>query len=479
MRLNLHFIQEDLPELGFEGTIVDPPSVARCRTVRLVDTLPPHLDEGVIYVIGAQGLPPSPPKAAKASILCIGDPPEQWAGARLNLLRTSCDVRETDVMNEVIRLFDGYRTWEESLRDLVDQGAPFESLGAEAVAMFGNPIIAQDVSYRLLFYSLPGSEEEGWGRLRTYREVIYGQHVSEGGLSVPRGAAMAFNQNPEFTDLERTKDPVLFSGDTWSELSGHALSFRSLLYNCRAGEDPVARVIVDEVARPLRRKDHVLVKVLGDCLSRVLRSPGAGNAGRDSRFARLCESLIAGDPVADGDLSETMRYLGWHADDEFFCMLLRERDTHRSFSAIAQVAISITARNDSRQYHFVDGRALVVCNLSAGAQGRNESMEGVSRTLQGLDVTASFSSTFAGSRTCPITTGRRLSSSGWDMPSTASPSRSSSRTTRSATCCRDARRARPWTPSSPTGFGGSSRSTRSGARGTSACSRCFWTTTAR
>lgn len=398
MRLNLYFVQDDLPELGFEGALADPPTVARCRVVQLVDELPRRLDEETLYIVDASALPskpPKPPKLAKASFLCLGTAPKAWRDAPLNLLCSTAGVGPVEVMNALVRLFDRYRVWEEDLRALVDQHLPIDMLGAHSVAMFGNPVIAQDVSYRPFFYALPSVGRES-DLFRSYRKEIYGQHVGEGGLSVPRKAALAFNQDSDFARLEAAEEPVLFSGDTWSQLSAHSLSFRSLLYNCRVNGTLLARVIVDEAAQPFRNKDYVLVKVLGDCLSRGLQASGIGDAGQATRFVRLCRSLLSGEAVADDRIASVMEKLGWQDDDRFFCIVLRERKLDRKFGAIAQVAIAVTAHDESRQHCFLDGRALIVCDLSAGASTRDEAIADVLRDVRGLGVIASFSSSFSG-----------------------------------------------------------------------------------
>ena len=395
MKLNLYFVQEDLPELQFEGTPIDPPTVARCRIAQFVDDLPGHLDEGVMYVASASTLALHPPKSTKASFLCLGPAPKAWREAALNLLHSEADVEPVEVMNAVIRLFDRYRMWEEDLHALVDQHMPIDMLGARSAAIFGNPVIAQDVSYRPFFYALPSAGEETEA-FRIYREEVYGQHVGEGGLSVPRKTAMAFNQNSDFAKLESVEDPVLFTGDTWSKLSVHSLSFRSLLYNCRVNGTLLARVIVDDIVQPFRKKDYVLVKVLGDCLTRGLQTAGIGDAGQSTRFVRICQSLLSGGTVSDDRIVSVMEKLGWRDDDRFFCIVLRERKLDRKFSAIARVAIAVTAHDDSRQHCFFDGRALVVCDLSAGAHTRDEVINDVLRNVRDLGAIASFSSSFSG-----------------------------------------------------------------------------------
>ncbi len=395
MNLNLYFVQDDLPELKCIGAPADPPAVARCRIAQLVDELPGHLDEEILYIVDASALPSSPPRFSQASFLCLGAAPTAWANASLNLLCATADVRAVDVLNAVVRLFDRYRAWEEDLRTLVDRHMPIEMLGARSSAVFGNPVIAQDVSYRPFFYSLPAMEEET-DFLKAYREEIYGQHVGEGGLFIPRQTALAFNQDTDFAKLEDAAEPVLFSGDTWSQLSAHALSFRSLLYNCRAGETLLARVIVDEVTRPLRNKDHVLIQVLGNCLSRGLQASGIGDAGQTTHFVRICRNLLSGKAVAADRLAGVMEKLGWRNEDRYFCVVLREQKLEHKFNAIVQVAIAVTARDDSREHCFFDGRVLVVCNLSAGTRTRSEVIDDVLREVKGLGVIVSFSSTFSG-----------------------------------------------------------------------------------
>lgn len=399
MRINLHFVQEDLPEFGFDGQVIDPPSVARCRTAQMAKRLPPRLNEEVIYLVDAAALPATPPPKTRASIICFGEPPASWRDAAVNLLYTANPLCREDVMNTIVSLIDHYNRWEEDLVATVDLGLPFETIGMRAAPLFDNPLIAQDVSYRPLFFALPPSpaaKDPAAERLRVYRTVIYEPHVSSDGLAVPGNMATTFNQNPEFAKLEHARDPVVFSGDTWAKLSSHALSFRSLLFNCHADDGIRARVIVDEVIHPLRKKDHVLIQALGACVTKALRTRGVGDARQSSRFVRLCDRLIAREAVSEGRLERGLEGVGWRAEDRYFCALLREEEIDHRFSAIVQVASGLTAHTPSRQHCFADGRAVVICNLSESGRNRNEEIELLHEELADMSATASFSASFQG-----------------------------------------------------------------------------------
>lgn len=395
MLLNLYFAQDDLPELALKGTPADDPAHARCRFPTAIDALPPHPENDALYVIEARGLPSAPPKNFKASVLCIGKPAGPWLDGRANLLFTESDVSALDVMNKLVRLFGFYQAWEESLQSTIDLDLPVSKFGESSVEVFGNPVLAQSHSYDMLFFALPSDDPES-GLFRDYREDVYEPHVVDGALMVPKETAVQFNNDRRFAVLEKATKPVLFAGDTWSTISPHSLTFKSLLFNCRVDGRVVARVIVDEVVRPLRNKDRTLITVLGAYIARALQRASAAGAGGASRFARACEKLLDGNPVPPESIESLMSEIDWGAEDTYCCVVMRERDLAHSFSAVARISLALAANSIAIRHLLHRERSVLVCNLTAEGRCRDDVLDDIRAAVEDVEVIASSSTSYRG-----------------------------------------------------------------------------------
>lgn len=393
MRLNLFFVLSDLAHMGFKGSPAQEPSVARCRYATVVPAVPSAPRSDVFYVVRGENLPSRPHSVGSASIVCVGKPPIKWMETGV-LVYTEADVTEIDVVNALAELFDKYQTWEDDLSSAMSQGMPFEKLGAYSTEVMGNPIIAQSPTYDVFFYALPTTAPTLQLYDDYYREV-YLSHVGEDGIAVPKRPATMFNQESNFAQLEGSVEPVVFRANAWHELSESGLSFRSLMLNCYLEGEPVARLIVDEVARPFQAKDHVLIKTLGEYFKRGFFAQGGVMHERHTRFGRVCEQLAMGQNVSAEKIDGVLSKLEWEASDGFFCAVLRERKLAHSFSTAVRIALTITAHDPALRYHFFNGRCLIVCNIRVSGVPRAETMARIEGELAGTGTIASFSSSFS------------------------------------------------------------------------------------
>lgn len=396
MKLNLYFMQDDLANLKFQGLISHSKDSANLNYALSVEALPASPEEDILYIIRASALPERPPHATTWNLLCIGKPCSAWTSGDQNVLYTEEDATPVELINYVTQVFRKYNHWEEELLSTIEEAASLEKLGERSVAMIGNPIIAQSTSYEPFFYSVPAPKTSDNPLYPIYLDEVYGSHLAEGHLIVPGKAAMAFNQNQEFANLEKEHAPVSFTGAPWSDLSEHRLSFQSLLFNCRVRDAPVARIIIDEIAHPLRDKDHVLIQAVGSCLLKIIEQSRMGDTKQNVQFAEICRDLILDEPVGDERIAPLMNSLGWSVSDNYFCAIFSEQNTERSFRAIAQVALAASARSEHRRHLLFEEHAVVITNLTRESASREMVIEDILRRTDGMDAIASFSSSFAG-----------------------------------------------------------------------------------
>ena len=401
MRLNLNFMQEDLESLNLNGRISHADNVANLDYAAIAHSLPIPPEDGVLYILNADALPKQPPKGFEWNILCLGTPPPAWLDVQTkdgscNLLYTEEQTSAESAMNDVTRVFHSYDSWERSLVAAIDENAPMERLGELSLPMVGNPMIAQTTSYEPLFYTVPSPKDTDSGIYPAYLEDVYGSHLAEGYLSVPGKAAMAFNQDQEFASLEKERWPVMFSGDTWSIISAHGLSFKSLLFNCRVRDAVVARVIIDEVAQPIRKKDHVLIQVLGACVLKALRQSRMGDTEHNIKFAETCRELVLNRHVSADRIASLMGALEWSESDSFFCAVFSEMNEGRSFRAIARVALAASARHKHRRHFLFKEHAVVITNLTKEGSDRSSAIDDIVKRTEGMDAVISFSASFDG-----------------------------------------------------------------------------------
>lgn len=396
MKLNLYFMRDDFPELRLQGAISHSRSRACLSYALAVETLPASPEKDILYIVRAKDLPDDPPHATVWNLLCIGKPESAWLSGDQNVLYTEESITPVNLVNCVTKSFRRYNRWEEELLSAIEEPAPLDKLGERSVALIENPIIAQSTSYEPFFYAVPVPKVSDSTIYPVYLDEVYGSHLAEGHLAVPGKAAMAFNQNQEFADLEKEHEPTLFTGAPWSDLSEHRLSFQSLLFNCRVRGAPVARVIVDEVAHPLRDKDYVLIQVIGSCLLKILEQSRMGDTDQNIRFAEICRDLILGNPVSDERMAPLMGNLGWNVSDSYLCAVFSEQNANRSFRAIAQVALAASARSGHRRHFLFKEHAIVIANLTKGSADREKVIEEMLHRIDGMDAIASFSASFAG-----------------------------------------------------------------------------------
>lgn len=392
MYLNLHFVVSDLESLGFKGEPASAPTTARCRYAVVISSVSDAIRDDVFYVVRAENLPEKPHFVSSGSFVCIGKPSDGWieSGA---LVYTEAPVSESQVANALAELFDKYRTWEENLATAIDQGLPLESLGDYSAEILGNPIIAQSPFYEVFFYGLPSTPPD-FEPYKSYYSEVYLRHIEEEGLVVPEQPAAIFNQAPNFSQLEQATEPTVFTTDAWRNASACGLSFQSMLLNCYSEGKVVARLIVDEVVRPFQNKDFALIETIGKHFKRWLFVEGALGSKRKTRFGHICEQLIAGQNVPVKKIDALLEKNGWNRNDRYTCILLREHDLMRNFSIVARVALSLTARNPAMKYHFLEGRCLIVCDLTVSGKSRDEIIAQIADEVSELSAIATFSSSF-------------------------------------------------------------------------------------
>lgn len=382
MKVNLHMLREDLADLGLRGHLEDDAWVARCSYPLACTCVARGFVEEAVYVAKAGQLPRHfPGGGIVPSIICIGKPSEEWLLAPCNILYTAEGIGQPELFNRVSEAIGAYQRWEDGLLHILDGHGSAEELGACVHEMVGNPFFLQGSAYNMLLVSVPEGVEDT-PMLESYREDY----------SVPPNTTLSpddisfYLADKEYMDSADAVAPAIYSGDKYG--------FRTLYYNIRVDGSPVARLGFDEVATPLRSRDHVLIQVIGDHLAQSMVASGAYGFGRSDDLDPVLQGMLSRELLPERRISHLVDSLGWDMHDEYACLVLRLREDSGADTALEPLALGVSRALGLDCYTVFDGDAVFACNLTRLGMDGDRMLSGMLSYLRDNMLMASLSSTY-------------------------------------------------------------------------------------
>ena len=410
MNLNLSFIEDGCEELSFEGKVIDSPNVAECEYPLFVRELPLRLDPKVLYVTDAERLSESAlPRleesnardgSAHPSILCSGKPDDRWLQAPINLLYTLGCQSASDLMNDAVLIFARYARWERDLQHVVDDQLPIEELARLSVDMFGNPILTDTNFFASIFRvapacanSIESTSEHGIldsKQLEDYMRIVINGQPDTGGkssLDYDLDTICMLLGDPDFADAHKTRGAAIYPGKPFG--------YRTLYCNCRLNETPVARILVDEVIRPIRNSDYVLLSTLAGYITKMWSTLDANCFDLPKDYANVVGDLLSHKYVVLGRIEALMNGMGWHMDDDYMVILLG----NSIFEEDGDDSLTHLSLSLSRLYHFMHftrmkNHSVLVCNITKSGKSRDDVISVLATPLREQMVRATFSAKF-------------------------------------------------------------------------------------
>ena len=394
MNLNLNFIRDWCESVELEGTMVDRPTVAECEYPTMCEQLPDRLDPRICYIIEASKLPsnmvPCAHGEAHPSILCSGKPDDVWLSAPVNLLYAHELHSTTELMNEAVRIFARYAGWERQMQDAVDAHLPASALGELAKDMLGNPLNLIGTSFHTLFHAVPDGADP-------MNPQLYESYMAEAEKYMDFEKGYDPNvENDVITSMLADPDYIEHIGVREAEIyPGKPFGYRCLIYNCCIDDMPIARVVSNEIIRPIVDSDYVVLTALGSFVTKIWNRIEANCYDLPKDYDKVLSELLSHTYVVPERIEKLLAGMKWQVDNDFMIMLLGDNIFDEDADdTLTRLSISLAKMFPFMQFTRMDSHSVFVCNLSDFTNNRDTIISNISTLLRERMVRASFSDVF-------------------------------------------------------------------------------------
>lgn len=384
MKLNLYILKEDLPQDHLHSHLQSEPYLLNIEHPVLCTKLPDTPRENVLYVLHSKLLnhfPNITDEWADFKFLCIGTPPANWLQSHCDFLYYNSEQNIDFLINQLFALFYEYNNWEFAMQHIVDNHLPLKELAVISDKFISNCIYLQGSAYLTIFIYKPKVEKES----AFYQE--YKKSNSESDNSVM--SAEDINElisDSEYNRAIEATEPTIYNGTTFG--------YRSLYYNLKIDGVFVARLLIDEVLKPITGKDFALIKILGKYIKKGLSNQKIYHFTRSAEWDYLLLNLLKHRLLPENKILSTLNMYHWNINDYYLCLVLKLKTQEDTTTALEPLALNIAQHLKNDCYTIYNNRIVFVCNLSKLKKNDDELLAELLPYLRDNLLTACLSVTF-------------------------------------------------------------------------------------
>lgn len=382
MKVNLHILAEDLSDLNLRGHLDDDPWTMRCTHAIGCTGAVETFEDDAIYLAESGMLPARPPRDGSApSVICIGQPPEEWLLSRCNLLYIERDVGLMELFNRVSAAIAGYQSWEDDLVDILGKSTWDEELPGCAFRYIRNSFFLSLTEFQSFICSVPDDAEQT-PLLAGYKE----EFVKPERYYLPPEGISQYLSDEEYTSSAETTVPTLYSNRYYE--------YRTLYYNIRVDGATVGRIAFDEVVEPFTGRDFALIKVIGDLLAKSIDRKQLRIYAKPEDLGPVLHGLLAHELQPEERIAHLLGKLGWDMHDEYACLVLELRSREHTEDALRSLEMGIERRMPGTCGTVYDDSIVMVCNLRKMGKTAGQMLSDELPHLRDNLLMASLSSTY-------------------------------------------------------------------------------------
>lgn len=382
MNLDLHIIERELCKYHLTAHYNAPEAESSAGYPVIAEDKLILYSEDVLYIINAVNLPSKTVFEKILNLLCIGKPADSWLHSQNNILYTEDYISPILLSNEIHQIFSRYYHWETEMQGIVDKGLPLRELGEVSLRFINNPIFLQGSSFNSIFHIVPAPREKYGAKLKEYHDLF---NISDT-ESLTLEDINLLIADPEYNEAINAKEPSIYSGKPYG--------FRTLFYNIRIDNSPVARLCIDEIVNPITESDFVLIKILGRYLAKGIRAKDIHNFNRPKDLDTILENLLKHHLTEESRIISVLRNYLWNVGDSYFCMTVESKSEDNSEQVLKSQALHLTNAWPSDCYTIFSGKIVFIFNLTQSQLTQNEVLNITKPLLRDNLLTAGISSVF-------------------------------------------------------------------------------------
>lgn len=297
-----------------------------------------------VYVASAYGLPRTVRLPEGSILLVAGSVP---TNVRIDGWHMTVEgANNTQLLNDVLELFQGFADFESGLHAAVESGALAQDLVDLATPLFGNEILLMDSRLRMVAHS--------YDRIALY-DVSGIDQLDDFGFA-PAEVSDFFHNDAIFQGVENMREPFYYDTSVFA--------VRVYCINIFVQGEYASRLVLSETAHEIERCDENLFKYFGAFVQRLYDQVSVESDSRDDALATVVEDLLDNVSVMPARIDAAYERRGWSRDDMLVCACLMPA----GYGAHERT-IPLLCRRISRDYPETcaverDGYVAMLVNLS-------------------------------------------------------------------------------------------------------------------
>lgn len=356
MNMNLSMIYEELTLAGIPVSetrkhLCSKPWEARLEFSWICEEFPADLKENILYICPAHLLSRIPNKKMRYSFLCTGVPEISPNTGNSEYLCVKSRFSLSDLCNEISKIFFHYKQWEDALQLCVEQKGSLHELGRITASMkiTQNPLSGAGADYKMLFLCMPETSD------RTPKlEEYYKNYYLPDNTRYPQEDINTMIADQEYLHAISATEPTIYSGSPYG--------FRSLFYNIRINNVLTARVLLDEIAVPLRKTDFLIIKTFAKYIQQILTRFPVRSFGQSVDMDQILGNLLAHHLIPEEIIISLLESLHWKMDDTFFILVLEMNAQNVFTETLDSTAINLSGIFGNDCYMVYENHIVFVVN---------------------------------------------------------------------------------------------------------------------
>lgn len=375
MNLNLYIISDYLEHPPLYTSIKGSYTQCSLCNVTLYDSSRP-LIPGWLYLMDFSDFIQANHLTNDAEYIIYGWKQEYISNIPVSYIGITDKKNLLETLWELQQIFERFRQWELQLYQLVSENAVLREYGAVTLSFLENPIAMYTAGLRNVFFCE-----------RKKPEALMLFHEKDVDAFLPYEEIEALRLLPDFIETIDTTDPQIFPKDFWG--------YRILYHNIRINNIYIARIMVCEVERPIRRSDYAILQHLSFMLRQGLERQGLAINNHPKDFDNYLFQLIDRKPVPDTLLVPIIENYKWKADDTYFCVRIPISTYDQAISTVNTFCTRLESSIRGSAALIRGEYIILIVNLRLSSAGREDILSNLIYMLRESLLKAGISMEFS------------------------------------------------------------------------------------
>ena len=250
-----------------------------------------------------------------------------------------------DIFRALTDVFEKFRKLEEQLYQLAAEQADYHAFGNIMLPLFNNPIATYTAAHRNLFFC----EDNPKDFYREYLGVKEYSYLEDQDIQ-------EMKLDSDFIATIQTVTPSIFPASMWG--------YRILYYNIRLSNLYVARSMIYEVERPLKKSDWALLEFWSHFLTYKIRiDPSLEGPSHPPKFDDILSGLLRKDPLERELCENVLSKYGWSIYDRYICICIEQSKYDQQANTSLSICVNLEIQIRGSAAVVADNNILLIVNI--------------------------------------------------------------------------------------------------------------------